>query len=354
MRKPFSLFIFKNRELNPILVKEIRSRMRGGRAFATLTGILLALAAFSYGLYRMLLVAAQYNPLPLSPMIGQTLFAGLAFLELMIICAIAPAVTAGTISGEREKQTYEMLLATPLHPASILWGKLVSALSYVFLLIFAAVPLASIVFIYGGVRLREMAKALVILGVVAVLMGVIGIFYSTLFGRTGRATIATYLTVALLLFGPVLFAGIGGVLRQSEPVRNYLIPSPISALGSALSPSLRPEISSTFWMLAGNLYWVLGSPPITYDSIPRPLYHYSVPVYGGLILILYLLSTRLVLPIRRWRLHLAEWLLALVLIAGYLGVIAVFFLSTSNRYENINIESASRQERISLVSEKTL
>src|SRR5512139_2654592 len=95
---------------NPIIIKELRSRMRGVRAFATLTGALLLLGIFSYALYRMVIVASRFSSTPLSPQIGQALFAGLAFLELIIVAAITPSVTAGAISGEHEKQTYEMLL----------------------------------------------------------------------------------------------------------------------------------------------------------------------------------------------------------------------------------------------------
>ena len=149
--------------VNPVLVKELRSRMRGARAFVILTGVLLLLGAVCYALYRIVLATSGYTRSPLSPQIGQTLFIAIVLLELMMVCFITPAVTAGAISGEREKLTYEMLLATPMRPSSILWGKLVSALSYVFLLIFAAVPMASLVFIFGGVAPRDMIKALVIL-----------------------------------------------------------------------------------------------------------------------------------------------------------------------------------------------
>ena len=106
--------------INPIIVKELRSRMRGARAFAVLTGTLLLLATVSYALYRIVLAATRYSSSPLSPQIGQSLFAGLAFLELMMVCFVTPAVTAGAISSEQEKLTYEMLLATPMRPASIL------------------------------------------------------------------------------------------------------------------------------------------------------------------------------------------------------------------------------------------
>lgn len=323
-------------EFNPVIVKELRSRMRGARAFGTLTGILLLLGVFSFALYRMVLVTARFSSTPLSPQVGQMLFSGLAFLELMLICVITPAVTAGAISGEKEKLTYEMLLVTPLHPASILWGKLISALSYVFVLIFAAIPMASLVFIFGGVAIRDMVKAIIMLGAVAIMFGVIGLFISALFGRTGRATAISYLIVLLILFAPLFLAVVIGVFRQSEPPRLMLIPSPISALASALQPSVNPiNISSAFWMLGGSVTWIWGMPPISLTSIPRPIYHYSLPIFGAVTLILYLLTTRLVKPTRRWQTHWTEALVATVLLLGYSGLVILAFSGTSNRYDNI-------------------
>ncbi len=331
---------FSQRLVNPVVIKELRSRMRGGRAFATLTAVLFSLGAFSYAIYRMAAVTARYSSTPMSPLIGQLVFGCLAFLELMIICIITPAITAGAISGEKEKLTYEMLLATPLHPASILWGKLLSALSYVFLLIFAAIPLASLVFIFGGVALRDMFKALVILVSTAVMLGVIGLFMSTLLGRSGRATAVTYAIVLLMLLGPLFTGVLIGTLRQTEPPRWALIPSPISALGSALSPSVNPaNLSGVFWVF-GSLYnWVVGAPPISYDSIPRPIYHYSLVLFGTITLLLYLVSTRLTLPARRWRIQWTELVLALIIMLGFLGMVAIAYLGTANRYENILIQT---------------
>lgn len=326
--------------INPIIVKELRSRMRGGRAFATLTGVLLVLGGVSYLIYRMALAAPTYSPAPLSPQIGQTMFLALAFLELVMVCAIAPAVTAGAISGEQEKLTYEMLLATPLPPASILWGKLVSALSYVFLLVFAAVPMASLIFIFGGVAPRDMLKALVILLAVAVTFGILGLFLSALLRRTSRATVVSFLVVAALMFGTIFLYVAVGVISRAEPPRWLLVPNPISALFSALAPSTPYEtypmsiIGYLGMGLAGNFQMISGQ-TISQTSIPRPLYHYSLPVFGGLSLLLYLLSTRLVLPARRWRLRRKEALVAAALLLAFGGTIALAFLSTAERYPRL-------------------
>jgi ABC-2 type transport system permease protein len=321
-------------EANPIIIKELRSRMRGARAFIILTIVLLLLASFSYLVYRLALAMSSTFNAPVSPQIGQTLLNTLAFIELMIVCLITPAVTAGAISSEREKLTYEMLLSTPLRPTSILWGKLVSALSYVFLLIFAAVPLASLVFTFGGVSLRDMAKALLVLIATTITLGVMGVFLSTWLGRTARATVASYLVVLLLFIAPVVVYVAVAVLSAKAPPRQLLMPSPAGALFSALSTSM-PYMGpfSVFGdlgrLIGGNLDIVWGEG----RGIPRPIYHYTLPFYGGMTIVLYLLSTRLVQPIRRWRLKLKEVLFALTLLAVYSSGVFLFFRLTSPRYE---------------------
>src|SRR4030067_1744612 len=278
--------------INPIIVKELRARMREARAFITLTGVLVMLGGVSYILYRMAVTAGSYSSMPLSPLIGQSLFVALALLELLMVCAIAPAVTSGAISGEQEKLTYEMLLTTPLHPASILWGKLVSALSYVILLIFAAIPMSSLLFIFGGVALRDMAKALVILVTVTISFGILGLFMSALVRRTSRATVLSLLVVVALMFGTIFAYAAVGVIGQKEPPRWILVPNPISALFSALLPSIPYEGSPLGFIglmgvsLGGNLRNLTGA-TISITGIPRPLYHHSLPLYGGVSLILF-------------------------------------------------------------------
>jgi len=319
--------------INPIIVKEIRSRMRGGRAFVVLTGVLLLLAAVSYLLYRLVLATWGYGSYPLSPQIGQVLFIGLALLELLAICFITPAVTAGAVSGEQEKLTYEMLLTTPLRPASILSGKLISALGYIFLLIFAAVPMASLVFIFGGVSPRDMVKALAILVSLAVTLGVVAIFFSTWLKRTTRAMVASYLFVLGLLAGPTFVYIFVGVLRQAAPPAWILIPNPVSALFSALVPA---QMGGGPVEILWSLGRVLGGDPSlsgSWAGLVRPVYHYTLVLYGILSLGLYLLASRLVQPVRRWRIGRRGVLAALAAFLALAALVAAGYLATAGRYE---------------------
>ena len=47
--------------------------------------------------------------------------------QFFLVAMVAPAFAAGTITGEKERKTYEMLLASPLEPMTILVGKLLSS-----------------------------------------------------------------------------------------------------------------------------------------------------------------------------------------------------------------------------------
>ncbi|NLG96948.1 MAG: ABC transporter permease [Chloroflexi bacterium] len=316
---------------NPIIVKELRSRMRGARAFITLTVSLLLMGGILFATLQIILANMRYATI-LSPQIGQTLFSTLAFLELFMVCAITPAVTSGAISGEKEKQTYEMLMATPLSSTRVLWGKLISAMSYVFLLLFAAVPLASVVFIFGGVAPREMLKTLVVLVVFAFSFGVIGLFMSALFGRTGRATVASFLVVAALTAGPLFLAVLVGVLQQREPPRWLLAPSPISALSSTLvsgSAGMVPGVE-LFYILSG--IFDLGR-TVNQTSIPRPMYHYTVPFHLILSVVLFMLTTRLIQPARRWSIRRKELVAGLLVLLALVIVIGAAFALTAGRYE---------------------
>ena len=327
--------------INPIIVKELRSRMRGARAFITLTGVLTVMAIISYGLYKLVIVSSTWSYTPLSPQIGQTLFTSIAVFEILMICMVTPAVTAGAISSEHEKLTYEMLLTTPLRPTQILWGKLVSALGYIFLLVFAAIPMASLVFIYGGVAPRDMLKALIVLLSTAVMLGTIGIFMSTWLKRSGRATIASYLIVLALLGVPTVLYGIIGVIRQAEPPRWILVFSPINALFSAIAPST--SLGNSAMGMIGSLGMLLGGNignVISTDSIPRPLYHYTLPLYGVVTLVLYLLATRLIRPARRWNLKAKDVLIGFATVGIFILLIGIGFAVSSNRYENVSIFTA--------------
>ncbi len=191
--------------LSAVGAKELRGRMRGRRAFVILTVYLVLLAAFAWMMElileqrfgRGLAGSATYA----SASIGRGVFTALMMLETLLVAALAPAFTAGAISLEREKQTLDMLVTTPISSASIVVAKLFSALTYVFILIFASIPLTALVFVFGGVAPDDVVRAYLVLLATAIGLGAVGLFFSALMRRTQAATIATYFGVLFVTLG---------------------------------------------------------------------------------------------------------------------------------------------------------
>ncbi|MEE8389232.1 MAG: ABC transporter permease subunit [Anaerolineae bacterium] len=194
------------RDSNPLLVKELRGRMRGARAFVVLTVYLLLLSCFTSTIYYAYASSARGpGGGPDMAYLGKTMFASVVIIEIFMVTFITPAFTAGAISGERERQTYELLRTTLLSARKLVFGKLSSALTYMFLLIMAAVPLESLAFVLGGVVVEELAVALVILLVTAFAFAAIGILFSSFLRTTLASTVLSYITALMLTIGlPVL------------------------------------------------------------------------------------------------------------------------------------------------------
>ncbi len=93
-------------QLNPFLVREARTRMRGVRPYLILTIFLLVLILTTFGIYQYMVSQARSGMVVLSSHIGQALFKGLAFTEMFFIVLVAPILTSSAISSERERLTY--------------------------------------------------------------------------------------------------------------------------------------------------------------------------------------------------------------------------------------------------------
>ena len=212
-----------------IMVKELRSRMRGRRAFIVLTVYLGILALITYGMYVVIAPNAggitgagfggggfggQANA---SALIGQSIFTLLSIFQLILVCFIAPAFTAGQISLEREKQTLDLLISTPMRPGAIVVGKLLAALAFVVLMIVAAIPITAIVLMYGGASVDDIVRQQLVLLATALALGAIGLFYSALLKRTQAATVLTYLTVLAMTVGTTMLFIFWTVVANQDP-----------------------------------------------------------------------------------------------------------------------------------------
>ena len=126
-------------------------------------------------------------------------FRFISIAQLAMICFLAPVFMAAAITQERDAQTYNILLSTPLSNAQIVLGSLMSRLFFVLVLLIAGVPIFCATTLYGGVTLRQILLSTGIAGATAILTGSLAIGLSVTRVGTRRTIFSFYLAIALYL-----------------------------------------------------------------------------------------------------------------------------------------------------------
>ncbi len=294
-------------EANPLLLKELRGRMRGARAFVVLTVYLLLLSCFASIVYYAVSSSySSYGSAPDMAEIGMTVFISVALIQVLMVTFITPAFTAGAISGERERKTYELLQTTLLPPRRVVSGKLTAALSYVLLLIMAAIPLEGLAFMLGGVIVEELLVLLLILLVTMLSFGALGLLFSSFARTTLAATVLSYVTALLVTIGLPLLLLLGTAIADPF-MYGYGISSPSWVVRALLyyalyiSAGLSPLTAAIFTKVILEDY---GSIWIHFEYVDS----HTIPIPSTWIIytIVYLGVTLVALLVTMWRVRRME------------------------------------------------
>lgn len=229
--------------LAPMLGKEMRSRTRGLRSPLLLTFYLGLLSA---GTVVFLWIYLDQSSL-IHPRVGLSYYGLLVVGLVLLLAFIAPAVAAGAISGERERRTYDLLLATRASLIGIVLGKWLASVAYLLFLVLAALPLLAVVYLFGGVPPSALAMAVLICLLTGLGYGALGICLSALIRRSQAATIVSLVLVFFLVFGTLVAAGImagrdrpnagpypGGPEYRPAGIPWYVFASPLAATAEVL------------------------------------------------------------------------------------------------------------------------
>ena len=303
--------------ISAVVVKETRWRMRGRRAFVILTVYVLLLALLVFAVQRNIEQASLWNleaGMPpsgfasgsMSAAIGQAIFSLMVAMQTLLTLLLAPALTSGAISMEREKQTLELLVTTPISTLGMVIGKLISSLAYVVLLILASIPMMSLVFAFGGIAPDDVARAYVLLFAIAFGTGALGLFMSALTKRTQIATALSYVVVFMMTIGSLILHTYllassvvieRGTIEQRAPSEIILWLNPIVAgidLGCTAIPDSYGGTCSYIGVVTGQEFDPVRPPRDVFW--PR-----SVAAFVLLGVGLTLASTQLIAPSRRLR-----------------------------------------------------
>jgi ABC-2 type transport system permease protein len=259
---------------NPLISKDAVSRMRTWRAPVTLTIYLGLLSAFGYASFvtTTLMAPSQRSG---SALIGAGVFSYLAFIQLSLVSLFAPALAAGAISGERERQTFDVLLVSRMTAGAIVFGKLVSSVAFMLLLIVSALPLFAAVFLFGGIDFEQFLVTQILTVTTAVTIGAVSLFLSAAFRRTLSSTVVSYgvafagmigtLVAGLLFTLALMLRAPGGLSASGGDSHPLLFANPFYALFVVLNdPNGTPMHVGRLIQL---LFFVNGQPTTIGPSI---------------------------------------------------------------------------------------
>ena len=186
---------------NPVLQRELLVNLRMNRAFV----LLLAYVA----LLSIVVMAAwpetKKIDMSANPEQGKTLVNLIFLAQYMLASLMAPSFAAGAITGEKERKSYEMLLASPLRPEAIVLGKLLASLSHLAILIFCSLPIVMLCLPLGGVSLYEVLAVYLAVILSTVTYGMISLASSSYFRRTSSSLVVSYLLVLPLALTGLFF-----------------------------------------------------------------------------------------------------------------------------------------------------
>ena len=197
---------------NPVLQRELLVNLRMTRAFV----LLFFYVALLGGVVFLAWPQQKQLDLTTNPEAAKRLVNLLFLGQYLLASLMAPSFAAGAISGEKERRSYEMLLASPLRPGAIVLGKLLASLCHLAILIFASLPIVMLCLPLGGVSPYEVLAAYLALILSVVTFGMISLSCSSYFKRTSSSLVVAYLLILpLALVGAAMWQ----VLESAGEVR---------------------------------------------------------------------------------------------------------------------------------------
>ncbi len=200
--------------LNPILERELKSKMRSWK-----TPIMIIVYLFFIGMitYVALISMNVSRHEFFNPKAAANVFDFISVFQLALIMFIVPMITAASISGERERQTLDLMLCTDIPAMTIIYGKIFSALSSILLLALLATPFLSFSFLMGGIGILDVLKIIIYYIVSAFYLSTIAMYTSTKFKKNKTSILMSYVIMGILYITP--FVLLMGLLNGFD---NYL------------------------------------------------------------------------------------------------------------------------------------
>ena len=228
--------------INPILEKELKVKMRGWKSPILITIYLFILCVIIF-----IALWGIESRSDFGPQAALSIYYVIVSFEFILLSMITPALTATAISGERERQTLDLLLCTEASAFSIIWGKLTASITHVLLLIIVSLPILGTIFMFGGISPLDLIFVFIYYIVLCFFLASLGLFFSTIFKKNITSIIVTYAVSLFLYFGiyiiliftPLLsFVFRTNAFEDSILFIGLILANPIAGFGLVLNPDI--------------------------------------------------------------------------------------------------------------------
>ncbi|MCS6949139.1 MAG: ABC transporter permease [bacterium] len=196
---------------NPVFRQSSRQRMRGGKTYGCLIAYLLVLGLVVVISYEQFVSARVF---PTTTGLAQVLFDTLVTTQWFLVAIITPALTATAITMEREQRTFDLLLLTPLSRFAIVWGKFLSAMAFVVVMVVCGTPLVALLFWMGGIDLWAALERYALILLSGVLLASFGLTMSAICSTSTLSILLTYGAFVSNYF-VILLAGVAMVVARA-------------------------------------------------------------------------------------------------------------------------------------------
>ena len=223
----------KNIRINPIVKKDLRVLSRSMKiAWGLFAYEAVLLIAFLFAIW---IIFEEFSGYGYSAdyQAFVVMFPVISVIEFAIIALLMPIMTATAVSGEKERQTFDILLTTVMTPRAIIRGKVASAVIRVMVFMVGSIPLMALSFTLGGLSWINLFITMIAFLIFAILTGSLGIFASTLTTKSITGIILTYVfyfVYANASVVPTLIILFASGFSSTGSVSMLMLLNPVSAI----------------------------------------------------------------------------------------------------------------------------
>jgi ABC-type transport system involved in multi-copper enzyme maturation permease subunit len=200
MTRLATLLLQKFRAGLPLLTRELIEQANRPRTYGIRVAYAVILFFISASIGTSFFAAMDNDPLALLGQ-GRQMFMFLAVMQFIALYLLVPAMSAGAITSEKEKNTIGLLLISRLGPWTIIFEKLLGRLIPIGMCLLVSMPLMAVLFAIGGMTQSMIWSALYLLLVTALQCASVAVMCSAICRTTTSAFLWTIVVGYVWILG---------------------------------------------------------------------------------------------------------------------------------------------------------